>query len=142
MEIIKWISEKEVHDTLVYYDNKQCKVVHTQIPIYRELPDKEFDMAIDVLIKELVDKNYTMEQIFNTYKELVEKNYIICGDTHQVLAIPVFDGNKYLELSQRRWGEIMADVANISKRYDKQFTYLDFYLAGYCKLQEVLPNEE
>lgn len=125
MEIIKWISEKEVHDTLVYYDNKQCKVVHTQIPIYRELPDKEFDMAIDVLIKELVDKNY-----------------IICGDTHQVLAIPVFDGNKYLELSQRRWGEIMADVANISKRYDKQFTYLDFYLAGYCKLQEVLPNEE
>ena len=123
MRITKWITGEELHSTLKSYNKKWG--IYSYVPIYQELPDKDFDMAIDILIKELVDKNY-----------------IICGDTHQVLAIPVFDGNKYLELSQRRWGEIMADAANISKRYDKQFTYLDFYLAGYCELQEVLPNEK
>ena len=124
MKIIKWISEKEVHSTLKKVYDKQWEI-YSYIPIYKELPDKDFTMAIDVLVKELADKEY-----------------IICGDTHQALCIPVFDDNKYLILSQRRWGEIMADAANISKRYNKHFSYLDFYLAGYCELQEVLPNEK
>ena len=105
-------------------NNKLCKVIDTGIPVYNELSDDKVDMAIDLLIKELADNNY-----------------VICGDTHQMSYIPVFNDNEYLMLSQRRWGEIMAEVMNL-KMHIKEYTYLDFYLASYCSIDEILPNKE
>ncbi len=124
MKVIKWINEKEVHDTLKQVYDKQWEI-YSYIPVYEELPDKDFDMAVDALIK-----------------ELAENKYIICGDTHQYCAIPVFDDNKYLILSQRRWAEIMAEAANIAKEFSGKFTYLDFYLASFCPIDENIPNKK
>ena len=92
--------------------------------VYEELPDKYFDSAIDAIIK-----------------ELIENDYIICGDTHQRMALPVFAGCRYLMLSQRKWAEIMADAMNL-KNKTKEYTYLDFYLASCCPIEEKLSNKK
>jgi hypothetical protein len=44
------------------------------------------------------DENYEDALI----KELVDNQYIICGDTHQYKCIPVFDYDKYVILSMRK----------------------------------------
>ena len=120
MKITKWITQKELEDTLKGYNRKWSE--YSYVPIYEELPDSKVLDAIDILVKEIADKGY-----------------VICGDTHQLLAIPIFDDNKYLMLSQRRWGEVMADAANLHE-HSKDYKYLDFYLAHYCNLKENLPK--
>ena len=71
-------------------------------------------------------------------KELVNNQYIICGDTHQCICIPIFEDNKYIVLSMRKWGEVMAKAMNLIEGSDK-YDYKDFYLVSLCKHQEKLP---
>lgn len=69
-------------------------------------------------------------------QELVKNKYIICGDTHQNLCIPVFNDG-YLLLSMRKWSELMDDA----------FMYMDplhhrehwFYMVNTCDIKENLP---
>ena len=68
-------------------------ISYSQIKDYKECPFDDYHE--DALIK-----------------ELIEKNYIICGDTHQCSeynTIPVFNDG-YLMLSMRRWQEIMTEA--------------------------------
>ena len=68
-------------------------------------------------------------------KELVENRYIICGDTHQLYAIPVFEGG-FVIYSMRKWGEIMSrarcmiNLGNVD----------NYYLATLCSVSERLPK--
>ena len=64
-------------------------------------------------------------------QEIVKNNYIICGDTHQNFAIPIFNDG-FLMLSMRRWAEVM------NQAYGNQH---NFYMAAVCDIQEKLPNE-
>ena len=86
-----------------------------QSPIYQEAP---YDQAHkDAIIKELIDKGY-----------------VICGDTHQISCIPWFEDG-YILLSMRAWGELMAEVVNIV-RHTNKYTYMDFYMASMCRFKE------
>lgn len=70
-------------------------------------------------------------------KELIDHDYIICGDTHQSYVkncIPVFNDG-YIFLSMRTWGELMAEAMNI-KEHTTKYTYMDFYIASVCKKKE------
>lgn len=68
-------------------------------------------------------------------KELVDNKYIICGDTHQELAIPVFEAG-YVLLSMRRWKEIMEKAWCLLHNEE----YPNFYMATVCSVKEVLPQ--
>ena len=117
MKVVKWIHSNELDDEikiesiygLSYYDNK-----------YKEIEDYN-DFYEDAIIKELVDNQY-----------------IICGDTHQYMCLPVFENDEYVILSMRKWGEIMAKAMNLIEGSDK-YTYRDFYLVSLCKKEEKLP---
>ncbi len=115
MKIIKWISLDELDekyensfDGCFWYTNK-----------YQEADYNEY--YEDVVIKELVDNQY-----------------IICGDTHQYMCIPVFENDEYVMLSMRKWGEVMAKAMNLIEGSDK-YDYRDFYLVSLCKKEEKLP---
>lgn len=69
--------------------------------------------------------------------ELAEKEYIICGDTHQALCIPVFEDG-YLMLSMRRWAEIMEEVFKNEHPFSPQTP--NFYMASTCSIKENLPK--
>lgn len=114
-KVINWITEKETHNREYYED---CFGQKTSYSIYREA---KYDEDIeDALIK-----------------ELIEKEYIICGDTHQYYCLPVFENNRYLELSMRKWGEIMTEVWKL-----RGFTTRpNFYLKALCSEEEKLPYE-
>lgn len=71
-------------------------------------------------------------------KELIEHNYIICGDTHQCKdfkCIPIFNDG-YLILSMRVWAEIMKDTYRIT---NKPNICPNFYMACLCNIKENLP---
>lgn len=117
MKVVKWIHPNELNEKiqkeglyeLFYYENK-----YNEIKSYN-------DFYEDAIIKELVDNKY-----------------IICGDTHQYMCIPVFEDNEYIMLSMRKWGEVMAKAMNLIEDSDK-YTYIDFYLVSLCKKEEKLP---
>lgn len=117
MKVVKWIHSDKINEKiekesiygLSYYENK-----------YKEIEDYN-DFYEDAIVKELVDNKY-----------------IICGDTHQYMCLPVFEDNKYIMLSMRKWGEIMAKAMNLIEGLDK-YTYIDFYLVSLCKKEEKLP---
>lgn len=90
--------------------------------------------CVNEYIKAEYDENYEDAII----KELVDNKYIICGDTHQYMYLPVFEDNTYIILSMRKWGEIMAKAMNLIESSDK-YTYIDFYLVSICKKEEKLP---
>ena len=71
-------------------------------------------------------------------KELVDNQYIICGDTHQYMCLPIFNDDTYVMLSMRKWGEVMAKAMNLIEGSDR-YKYADFYLESLCKEQEKLP---
>lgn len=71
-------------------------------------------------------------------KELVENNYIICGDTHQCsdfYAVPVFNDG-CLVLSMRRWQEIMKEAYKLKNPFK---SIPNFYMASLCDIKERLP---
>jgi hypothetical protein len=68
-------------------------------------------------------------------QELIQNKYIICGDTHQYQAIPIFNDG-YLLLSMRVWNELMQEAYDIMS--DDIYTH-DFYMACLCQVEEKLP---
>ena len=116
MKVIKWIHPNELEER-------------------KEVPYCGFGCSyINKYIEADYDENYEDAII----KELVDNQYIICGDTHQNMCLPVFEHDKYIMLSMRKWGEIMAKAMNLIEGSDK-YTYTDFYLISLCKKEEKLP---
>lgn len=54
------------------------------------------------------------------------------------MCLPVFENDKYVMLSMRKWGEIMSKAMNLIEDSDK-YQYRDFYLVSLCKKEEKLP---
>lgn len=69
---------------------------------------------------------------------LIYNKYIICGDTHQYKAIPIFNDG-YVLLSMRVWAEIMKEAYEIM--YPEDLSSPNFYMASLCAVDEVLPPE-
>lgn len=69
-------------------------------------------------------------------QELVKNKYIICGDSHQYLAIPIFNDG-YIMLSMRKWSEIMEEVYKICNPDLNEMP--NFYMACQCNIEENLP---
>ena len=121
MKVIKWIHPDKINEKIEkestyglpyytsYYKNK-----------YKEIEEYN-DFYEDAIVKELVDNKY-----------------IICGDTHQYMCLPVFENDEYVMLSMRKWGEVMAKAMNLIEGSDK-YQYIDFYLVSLCKKEEKLP---
>ncbi len=75
-------------------------------------------------------------------KELVFEKLVICGDTHQIMAIPMFEDG-YLMLSMRRWAEIMAEAyacLHGCKQGD-MLPPMAFYMSSTCPIEENWPWE-
>ena len=72
-------------------------------------------------------------------QEMIEKKYIICGDTHQYQAIPIFNDG-YLLLSMRKWAEIMKEVYEICNPNEEELP--NFYMACLCSVEEKLPRQK
>lgn len=69
-------------------------------------------------------------------QELIKNKYIICGDSHQYLAIPVFEDG-YLMLSMRKWKEVMEEVYKICNPDLNEMP--NFYMMCLCNVKENLP---
>lgn len=113
-KIVKWISYKK----LMEYEEK-----------YK---DKFF----------IPEANYDESHKEVLMKEIIDNKYIICGDTHQNLFIPVFDDG-YLLLSMRKWSEVMYESISMIDSIRSAIDNLDkntFYIASVCPLKESLPN--
>lgn len=72
-------------------------------------------------------------------QELVKHRYIICGDTHQHCAIPVFEDG-YLLVSMRVWASIMEDA--YFQMNPTAYPEPWFYMATTCTVKENLPKCE
>ena len=116
-KVIKWITSENLQEIE--------QNVYTDLGTFVDYKYKEVDF----------DEEYKDALI----RELVNNGYVICGDTHQYKCIPVFEGNVYIELSMRKWGELMAEVMNLASKEEK-YTYKDFYLARFRVTLEILPN--
>ena len=116
MKVVKWIHPDRLNDKI----DKAFDGCYWFVPQYTEIEDYN-DFYEDAIIKELVDNQY-----------------IICGDTHQYMYLPVFENDEYVMLSMRKWGEVMAKAMNLIEGLDK-YTYADFYLISLCKKEEKLP---
>ena len=114
-KIIKWITLEQLEELKTLYDNAYGLDLQRK----KELSPYAFECDFDNWHEDIL------------IQEIVKNNYIICGDTHQNLAIPVFNDG-YLMLSMRRWAEVM------SQAYGNQH---NFYMAAVCDIQEELPNE-
>ena len=85
------------------------------------------------------EAEYDQEHRDAIIKDLIENDYVICGDTHQSTdcdCIPVFDDG-YIVLSMRAWAELMSEAMNI-RYHNSNFTsnYMDFYMASICRYTE------
>lgn len=69
-------------------------------------------------------------------QELIKNKYIICGDSHQYLAIPVFEDG-YLMLSMRQWREVMKEAFEICNPGLTEMP--NFYMVCMCDVEENLP---
>lgn len=119
--VSSWISNRDVEEV---YPELRKEPIFKNSPVFKEC---EYDERHkEILIK-----------------ELIERNYIICGDTHQSWdhnGIPLFNDG-YLMVSMRTWGEIMAEAMNI-KEHQEKYKYMDFYMASTCNLKERIPGEK
>lgn len=60
-------------------------------------------------------------------EEVVKNNYKFTGEEHQNNSgVPKFSNGKYLCLSWRAWGDLMAAIW--SEEEDKDYNYMDFYM--------------
>ena len=109
-KIIRWMTYEDLEQ--IQKEMQIGDATYGYTPEVHEAPFDEFHL--DVLIQ-----------------EIVKNNYIICGDTHQNFAIPIFNDG-FLILSMRTWAEIM------NQAYGNQH---NFYMAAICDIQEKLPNE-
>lgn len=119
-KIIKWMTYEDLEQI-----QKEIQIEDAMFrynPEVHEAPFDEFHQ--DVLIQ-----------------EIVKNNYIICGDTHQNFAIPIFNDG-FLMLSMRRWAEIMDEAAMLMNpvAYVKgNYNSTSFYMACIGAVKENLP---
>lgn len=119
-KIIKWMTYEDLEQI-----QKEIQIedaMSRYIPEIYEVPFDEFHQ--DVLIQ-----------------ELVKNNYIICGDTHQNFAIPIFNDG-FLMLSMRKWAEIMDEAAMLMNpvAYVRgNYSSISFYIACTGAVKENLP---
>lgn len=66
--------------------------------------------------------------------EIRSHSYMICGDAHQIEAIPLFNDG-YLLLSMRTWAELMNEAAD-----NGAFGEQAFYMSQGCPLKDRLPG--
>ena len=118
--ITKWIDEKELEDKIAFVNP------YTQ--------EKNFQSRYQE-----VELNEDIEDVI--IKDIIENDYIICGDTYQSSCIPIFDNSYYIEISMRKWGEIMAQARNLKDNPEPLYTYRDFYLNSLCSMKEKLPDK-
>ena len=128
-KVIDWVTFDETCFSV--YHNGEIVDISTikETDNYRSLLYNAYEQLDDSLI------NFAIDCIMT---ELLEKGYIICGDTHQKVAIPVLSGNNFVLLSQHEWAKIMADVMNF-KEGNNKYTYLDFFSSKHCPIDEKLP---
>ena len=64
-------------------------------------------------------------------KSVVENKIFLCGDEHQNNhdSIPEFNDGKFLALSMRAWGDLMAAIW--AEERDRDYHYLEFYMIGW-----------
>lgn len=137
-KIIGWMTEEEYNMKKDKYD----KIKSTENPYSMyPLADKQ-QKEVDSLIPYVSECNIDAFHIDALIQELVKNRYVICGDTHQRLAIPVFEDG-YFFVSMRYWSEIMASAIYyifphraVRERYSKS----DFYMAATCRIKERFPN--
>ena len=136
-KVIDWITEKETHE-IKYYDDSD--VENTRTAIFKDdqaLMQSKTSSSQETPYNVYKEAEYDEDMEDALIKELIEKEYIICGDTHQYYCLPVFENNRYIELSMRKWGEIMAEAWKL-----RGFTTRpNFYLKTLCSEEEKLPYE-
>ena len=119
-KIIRWMTYEDLEQ--IQKEIQIGDVMYGYTPEVHEAPFDEFHQ--DVLIQ-----------------EIVKNNYIICGDTHQNFAIPIFNDG-FLMLSMRRWAEIMDEAAMLMNpvAYVKgNYSSTSFYMACIGAVKENLP---
>lgn len=119
-KVIRWMTYEDLEQ--IQKEIQIGDVMYGYTPEVHEAPFDEFHQ--DVLIQ-----------------EIVKNNYIICGDTHQNFAIPIFNDG-FLMLSMRRWAEIMDEAAMLMNpvAYVKgNYSSTSFYMACIGAVKENLP---
>lgn len=96
-------------------------------------------ISLDTLEKgNYVEADWNQKHYDVLIKTLVDNKYVICGDTHQCKAIPVFDDG-YIMLSMRKWDEVMDDAAMLMDPWTYARTLPSFYMACSCSVKEKVP---
>lgn len=119
-KIIRWMTYEDLEQ--IQNEIQIGDAMYGCTPEVHEAPFDEFHQ--DVLIQ-----------------EIVKNNYIICGDTHQNFAIPIFNDG-FLMLSMRKWAEIMDEAAMLMNpvTYVKgNYISTSFYMACIGAVKENLP---
>lgn len=119
-KIIRWMTYEDLEQ--IQREIRIGDAMYGCTPEVHEAPFDEFHQ--DILIQ-----------------EIVKNNYIICGDTHQNFAIPIFNDG-FLMLSMRRWAEIMDEAAMLMNpvAYVKgNYSSASFYMACIGVVKENLP---
>lgn len=121
-KLIKWVSYAEIEKVQDLMDENPKKITDDDYLLMKEAPLDE--QHWDTLIQ-----------------GLVRNKYIICGDTHQNFAIPVFDDG-YLLLSMRKWAEIMDEAAMLmypTVYFKRNYSAICFYTGCTRAVKENLP---
>ena len=135
-KIIGWMTEEEYELKAKRY--KEIKPEDRMYPLCY-LSSKE-EKEISELFPYITECTIDELHIDALMQELVKNNYVICGDTHQRLAIPVFEDG-YFFVSMRCWSQIMASAFHFFKRENERpYSEHDFYMATKCRLKERYPN--
>ena len=138
-KIIDWMSEEEYELKAKRYN--EIRPADSAYPLCCVKPKEEKEM--DELFPYVTECTIDQPHIDALVQELVNNKYVICGDTHQHKAIPVFNDG-YLLMSMRSWAEVMASSVyysfpNAARR--KYWNYTNFYMACNCPGKERLPKE-
>lgn len=132
-KIIDWVSEEKLQKY-----QKNYNMISQSYFAYEQQDEIK---RLEAYLHEIEDFNEFREDTL--IKELVDNGYVICGDTHQVKAIPVFEDG-YLVLSMRKWNEVMkkAFEMNHNRTYGDLGAglYHNFYMASLSVDDEVLPR--
>ena len=135
-KIIGWMTEEEYELKAKRYNEIKSEDRMYPLCYLSSEEEKEMNELFPYVTECTIDELH----IDALMQELVKHNYIICGDTHQRLAIPVFEDG-YFFVSMRCWSQIMAIAFRFFKRgSERPYSEHDFYMATKCRLKERYPN--